>query len=118
MTPPKLGFCGKILRVLLRLYARRLDHLGVFFHVAHHYCFSPRTLHRLAQKTGFAVKRVDSLDGGEHEFFSKALVQCHAAQPHLDGRYTIAGEIDDRSGSLEVLDALMPGDEITAARVE
>jgi 2-polyprenyl-3-methyl-5-hydroxy-6-metoxy-1,4-benzoquinol methylase len=38
----------------------RLSH---FFHVAHHYCFSPRTLQRLAQKTGFKVKRVDELEG-------------------------------------------------------
>ena len=38
----------------------RLSH---FFHVAHHYSFSPRTLQRLAQKAGFSVKRVDSLDG-------------------------------------------------------
>ena len=38
----------------------RLSH---FFHVAHHYCFSPRTLQRLAQKTGFEVRRVDALDG-------------------------------------------------------
>ncbi len=38
----------------------RLSH---FFHLAHHYSFSPRTLHRLAQQGGFVVKRVDSLDG-------------------------------------------------------
>ncbi|MBI3876956.1 MAG: class I SAM-dependent methyltransferase [Verrucomicrobia bacterium] len=38
----------------------RLSH---FFHIAHHYAFSPRTLQRLAQKTGFKVRRVDALDG-------------------------------------------------------
>ena len=38
----------------------RLSH---FFHIAHHYAFSPRTLQRLAQKTGFKVKRLDALDG-------------------------------------------------------
>lgn len=38
----------------------RLSH---FFHVAHHYAFSPRTLHRLAQKTGFLANRVIALDG-------------------------------------------------------
>jgi len=38
----------------------RLSH---FFHVAHHYVFSPRTLQRLAQKTGFKTRKVDALDG-------------------------------------------------------
>ncbi len=38
----------------------RLSH---FFHVAHHYNFSPRTLQRLAMKGGFAVNRVEELDG-------------------------------------------------------
>lgn len=38
----------------------RLSH---FFHQAHHYCFSPLTLRRLAQKTGFAVRRIEALDG-------------------------------------------------------
>ncbi len=38
----------------------RLSH---FFHVAHHYAFSSRTLQRLAQKTGFHSNRVAALDG-------------------------------------------------------
>ena len=38
----------------------RLSH---FFHHAHHFCFSPRTLRRLAQRTGFSVRRVEALDG-------------------------------------------------------
>jgi 2-polyprenyl-3-methyl-5-hydroxy-6-metoxy-1,4-benzoquinol methylase len=38
----------------------RLSHL---FHVAHHYCFSPRTLQRLAQKTGFKTRAIHALDG-------------------------------------------------------
>ncbi|MBI3192346.1 MAG: class I SAM-dependent methyltransferase, partial [Pedosphaera parvula] len=38
----------------------RLSH---FFHEAHHFCFSPQTMRRLAQKTGFAVRRVEALDG-------------------------------------------------------
>lgn len=38
----------------------RLSH---FFHHAHHYNFSPRTITRLAAKTGFAVQRVTALDG-------------------------------------------------------
>ncbi|MEW6305040.1 MAG: class I SAM-dependent methyltransferase [Verrucomicrobiota bacterium] len=38
----------------------RLSH---FFHVAHHYCFSPNTLKRLALKTGFAVRELAALDG-------------------------------------------------------
>jgi 2-polyprenyl-3-methyl-5-hydroxy-6-metoxy-1,4-benzoquinol methylase len=38
----------------------RLSH---FFHVAHHFNFSPRTLQRLAQKTGFKTRRMDALDG-------------------------------------------------------
>lgn len=38
----------------------RLSH---FFHVAHHFNFSPATLQRLGMKTGFSVVRVDELDG-------------------------------------------------------
>lgn len=38
----------------------RLSH---FFHVAHHFNFSPRTLEHLAGKTGYTVGRVDELDG-------------------------------------------------------
>ncbi len=40
---------------------------------------------------------------------------CHSAQPHLDGRYTIAGELE--AGG-EVLDALQVGDAILRARAE
>jgi len=38
----------------------RLSH---FFHVAHHYNFSPNTLRRLGLKTGFSVEQVEELDG-------------------------------------------------------
>lgn len=38
----------------------RLSH---FFHIAHHFNFSPRTLRRLAIKGGYTVKRVEALDG-------------------------------------------------------
>jgi cyclophilin family peptidyl-prolyl cis-trans isomerase/HEAT repeat protein len=40
---------------------------------------------------------------------------CHSPQPHLDGRYTVAGQL--RSG-YEVLDALQPGDTILTASAE
>ena len=40
---------------------------------------------------------------------------CHSAQPHLDGRYTIVGEL--REGA-ETLDGLQVGDTILAATVE
>jgi cyclophilin family peptidyl-prolyl cis-trans isomerase len=40
---------------------------------------------------------------------------CHSAQPHLDGRYTVVGQLV--SGE-EVLDALQPGDEILSASAE
>jgi cyclophilin family peptidyl-prolyl cis-trans isomerase/HEAT repeat protein len=40
---------------------------------------------------------------------------CHSPQPHLDGRYTVAGQL--RSGE-DVLDALQPGDTILAATAE
>jgi cyclophilin family peptidyl-prolyl cis-trans isomerase/HEAT repeat protein len=40
---------------------------------------------------------------------------CHSPQPHLDGRYTVAGQL--RSGE-EVLDALQPGDTIVSATAE
>jgi cyclophilin family peptidyl-prolyl cis-trans isomerase len=43
------------------------------------------------------------------------LFLCHSPQPHLDGRYTIAGQL--RSGE-SVLDALQPGDTILAATAE
>ena len=42
-------------------------------------------------------------------------VLCHSPQPHLDGRYTVAGQL--RSGE-DVLDALQPGDTILAASAE
>ncbi len=38
----------------------RLSH---FFHRAHPFSFSPRTLQRLAQKTGFKVRKIEALDG-------------------------------------------------------
>jgi cyclophilin family peptidyl-prolyl cis-trans isomerase/HEAT repeat protein len=40
---------------------------------------------------------------------------CHSPQPHLDGRYTVAGQL--RSGE-EVLDELQPGDTIVSASAE
>lgn len=40
---------------------------------------------------------------------------CHSPQPHLDGRYTVAGQL--RSGE-DALDALQPGDTILAATAE
>ncbi len=47
---------------------------------------------------------------GSSQFFL-----CHSPQPHLDGRYTIAGEL--REGA-DVLDALQPGDTILSATAE
>ena len=43
------------------------------------------------------------------------LFVCHSPQPHLDGRYTIAGELE--SGEA-VLDALQVGDEIRTVVAE
>ena len=40
---------------------------------------------------------------------------CHSAQPHLDGRYTVAGEF---LAVGEALDALQVGDEILSVSVE
>src|SRR5262249_15270549 len=40
---------------------------------------------------------------------------CHSPQPHLDGKYTIAGQL--RTGD-DVLDALQPGDTILKATAE
>ena len=40
---------------------------------------------------------------------------CHAPQPHLDGRYTIAGELIEGA---EVMDALHVGDSIVSASAE
>lgn len=36
------------------------------------------------------LKRADMPDCGEHEFFTKALVQCHAAQPHITAAQKLA----------------------------
>lgn len=36
------------------------------------------------------LKRVDNPDCAEHEFFTKALVQCHAAQPHITPAISLA----------------------------
>ena len=57
---------AKALETLDRIVAHKEHFIAVFLDFASRY-----------------VKRVDSLDGGEHEFFSKALVQCHGAQPHI-----------------------------------
>ncbi len=43
------------------------------------------------------------------------LFLCHSAQPHLDGRYTVAGQLEAGDA---VLDALQIGDRIVSARVE
>jgi cyclophilin family peptidyl-prolyl cis-trans isomerase len=40
---------------------------------------------------------------------------CHSSQPHLDGRYTVAGQL---SSGDDVLDALQPGDTILSATAE
>ncbi|MBS2022734.1 MAG: peptidylprolyl isomerase [Deltaproteobacteria bacterium] len=49
-------------------------------------------------------------DTGGSQFFL-----CHSAQPHLDGRYTIAGELES---GWDVLDAIMVGDEIKTVTAE
>jgi cyclophilin family peptidyl-prolyl cis-trans isomerase len=48
--------------------------------------------------------------GGSQFFF------CHSPQPHLDGHYTVAGQL--RPESLPVLDALQPDDPIFSASAE
>ena len=58
---------------------------------------------------GIATNGPGTESGGSQIFF------CHSAQPHLDGRYTVAGEL--RSGE-KVLDALQAGDEILSVSVE
>jgi cyclophilin family peptidyl-prolyl cis-trans isomerase len=40
---------------------------------------------------------------------------CHSPQPHLDGRYTVAGQL---RGGDDVLDSLQPGDTILSASAE
>ena len=63
----------KALETLDRVVAHKEHFIAVFLDFASRY-----------------VKRVDSLDGGEHEFFSKALVQCHGAQPHITATNSLA----------------------------
>jgi cyclophilin family peptidyl-prolyl cis-trans isomerase/HEAT repeat protein len=48
--------------------------------------------------------------GGSQVFF------CHSPQPHLDGRYTVTGQL--RPESLPVLDALQIGDRILSASID
>jgi cyclophilin family peptidyl-prolyl cis-trans isomerase/HEAT repeat protein len=48
--------------------------------------------------------------GGSQFFF------CHSPQPHLEGRYTVAGQL--RPDSLKVLDDLQIGDKIISAGAE
>jgi cyclophilin family peptidyl-prolyl cis-trans isomerase len=48
--------------------------------------------------------------GGSQIFF------CHSPQPHLDGRYTVTGQL--RAESLTVLDSLQIGDEILSATAD
>ena len=43
------------------------------------------------------------------------LFLCHAAEPHLDGRYTVAGQLESGEAAL---DALQVGDRILSARAE
>ena len=64
---------AKALETLDRIVAHKEHFIAVFLDFASRY-----------------VKRVDSLDGGEHEFFSKALVQCHGAQPHITATNQLA----------------------------
>jgi cyclophilin family peptidyl-prolyl cis-trans isomerase len=52
---------------------------------------------------------LDWADTGGSQFFL-----THSPQPHLDGRYTVFGQI---VGGLEVLDLIQPGDTIVRVRV-
>ncbi len=58
---------------------------------------------------GIATNGPGTESGGSQIFL------CHSPQPHLDGRYTAAGELE--AGG-DVLDALQPGDEILSATIE
>ena len=64
---------AKALETLDRVVAHREHFIAVFLDFASRY-----------------AKRVDSLDPAEHEFFSKALVQCHGAQPHITANQSLA----------------------------
>ena len=63
----------------------RLSH---FFHVAHHYNFSPRTLQRLGMKTGFKVNRIDELNGDlERTRLFGIFKKEDAQQPDISERF-------------------------------
>jgi cyclophilin family peptidyl-prolyl cis-trans isomerase len=64
-------------------------------------------LHFLRGTLGIATSGPET---GGSQFFL-----CHSPQPHLDGRYTIAGEL--REGA-DVMDALQPGDTILSVVAE
>jgi cyclophilin family peptidyl-prolyl cis-trans isomerase len=65
-------------------------------------------LHFLRGTMGVATNGPET--GGSQFFF------CHSPQPHLDGRYTVAGQL--RPESLPVMDALLVGDRILSASAE
>ena len=64
-------------------------------------------LHFLRGTLGIATSGPET---GGSQFFL-----CHSPQPHLDGRYTIAGQL---AAGDDVLDALEPGDTILSAAAE
>ncbi|GDY23191.1 chaperone [Verrucomicrobiota bacterium] len=64
---------AKALETLDRIVAHKDHFIAVFLDFASRY-----------------AKRADVLDPAEHEFFSKALVQCHGAQPHITPTHSLA----------------------------
>ncbi len=58
---------------------------------------------------GIATNGPGTETGGSQLFF------CHSAEPHLDGRYTVVGEL---TSGQEVMDALQVSDAIVSVRAE
>ncbi len=65
-------------------------------------------LHYLRGSVGMA--RDEAIDSNDSQFFI-----CLSEQPHLDGRYTLFGQV---LGGFEVLDRIQKGDRIVRFRVQ
>ena len=64
----------------------------------------------LRYERGAVGMALSGKDTGGSQFFI-----AHAAQPHLDGRYTIFGLVEE---GMDVVDRLLPGDKIVKATLE
>ena len=75
----------------------RLSH---FFHIAHHFAFSPATLRRLAHKTGFSVLRIEALDGDLPKTRLFAVLKNTTSPVNIPPLETIRDDYEKRATAL------------------